>query len=45
VVRYDAAGLAGALGPGYRLLDALAEDHVTPSGKVQRFQFCRFLRA
>lgn len=44
VARYDAAGLASALGPGYRLLDVLAEDHVTPAGKVQRFQFCRFLR-
>jgi len=44
VVRYDAAALGAELGPGYRLLETLGEDHVTPAGKVQRFQFGRFLR-
>ena len=44
VQRYDAAGLSRELGPGYRLLETLGEDHVTPAGTVQRFQFCRFLR-
>ncbi len=45
VVRYDAASLGGELGPAYRLLERLSEDHATPRGKVQRFQFCRFVRA
>ena len=44
VARYDAAAMARELGPGYRLLETLAEEHVTPAGTVQRFQFCRFLR-
>ncbi len=44
VVRYEAAALGAELGSSCRLLDTLAEEHVTPRGKVQRFQFCRFLR-
>jgi len=44
VVRHDAASLARELGPAYRLLETLGEDHATPNGKVQRFQFGRFLR-
>lgn len=45
VVRYDPAALAAELGPAYRLAETLAEDHFTPGGKIQRFQFCRFERA
>ena len=44
VVRYDAAALAAELGPGYHLAETLVEDHLTPKGKVQRFQFCRLER-
>jgi SAM-dependent methyltransferase len=44
VVRYDAPSLLRELGPGYRLAETLNEDHRTPSGGVQRFQFCRFVR-
>lgn len=44
VVRYDAAGLAAELGPGYRLLETRTEDHATPTGNVQRFLYCRFVR-
>lgn len=44
VVRYDPAALAAELGPAYRLIETAAEDHLTPKGKVQRFQFCRFQR-
>ena len=44
VVRYEAETLAAELGLGFQLLESLREDHVTPTGKVQRFQFCRFVR-
>jgi len=44
VVRYCAASLGAELGPAYRLLETSSEDHTTPKGKVQRFQFCRFVR-
>ncbi len=44
VVRYDAGQLGAELGPGYHLVEAVAEDHLTPTGKLQRFQFCRFER-
>lgn len=45
VCRYDPDGLAAALGTGFRLLDSLTEDHVTPAGKIQKFQYCRLVRA
>lgn len=44
VVRYDAGKLAEELGPGYQLVETVAEDHLTPKGRLQRFQFCRFER-
>jgi len=44
VRRYDASGLVAELGPQFRLLATLGEDHQTPSGKVQKFQFCRLAR-
>lgn len=44
VVRYDAAGLAAVLGSSCRLVEAVRDDHLTPKGKTQRFQFCRFVR-
>ena len=45
VVRYDAAGLAAALGPSFSLVDDLRHEHVTPGGKVQAFTFVRVARA
>jgi SAM-dependent methyltransferase len=44
VCRYDADGLAAALGTGFRLLETLPEVHVTPAGTAQRFQYSRFVR-
>jgi SAM-dependent methyltransferase len=44
VARYEPETLAAEVGPGFRLVESLHEDHVTPAGKVQRFQFSRFLR-
>jgi cysteine desulfurase len=44
VVRYEPAALAAELGPGFRLVEAVREAHVTPGGKVQTFQFSRFVR-
>ena len=42
VARYDATLLAERLGPGYRLIQSLMHDHVTPWGSVQRFHFGLF---
>ena len=44
VVRYEPAALAAALGPAFALVESLHEDHLTPSGKVQRFQFSRLVK-
>jgi ubiquinone/menaquinone biosynthesis C-methylase UbiE len=44
VARYEPESLAAELGPGFRLVESTHEDHRTPSGKVQRFQFSRFVR-
>jgi SAM-dependent methyltransferase len=43
VVRYDAAELATALGPGFELVDHAEELHHTPSGAAQAFAYvlCR----
>jgi trans-aconitate methyltransferase len=45
VARYDPEALAAELGDGFRLVESCREDHVTPSGKVQRFQFSRLVRS
>lgn len=42
--RYDAAGLAAQLGPGYELQEQTRESHLTPAGVVQSFQWARFRR-
>lgn len=42
--RYDAAGLASEFTAHFEPVDAMTEDHLTPAGKVQRFQFCRLRR-
>lgn len=45
VVRYDAAGLYAAFGPGFVLVQQSTETHITPAGKQQKFGFYRFKRA
>jgi SAM-dependent methyltransferase len=44
VMRYDAARLAQTLGPGFTLLQSRANDHATPWGSHQSFQFSVFQR-
>jgi hypothetical protein len=44
VVRYSAETLAAELGPELRLVEQTLDDHRTPGGAVQRFQFSRFTR-
>lgn len=44
VRRYDAEGLAAEFAPRFRTVDTFSEEHITPGGKVQKFQFCRLLR-
>lgn len=44
IQRYDADGLAGQFAGHFDLVEARMEDHLTPAGKVQKFQFCQLLR-
>jgi SAM-dependent methyltransferase len=44
VLRWEPDALAREIGPKFRLVESLREDHVTPDGKVQKFQFSRFVR-
>lgn len=44
VARHDAASIAAVLGPGFVLLDSRRDEHATPWGSVQRFQFSLFRR-
>lgn len=44
VRRYDAAGLAAEIGPGFRLVRHWRQDHLTPGGAAQAFQWCVFER-
>ncbi len=44
VTRWEPDALAAELGPSLRLVESVREDHVTPAGKVQRFQFSRLVR-
>ncbi|BDG03117.1 class I SAM-dependent methyltransferase [Anaeromyxobacter oryzae] len=44
VMRYEPETLAAELGPDFRLLEGVRAEHVTPAGKVQQFQFSRFVR-
>lgn len=39
VVRYDAAALGALLGPEFLLRRSDLEEHVTPAGRVQQFQY------
>lgn len=42
VQRYSPATLAAELGPAFNLLEQLQEEHATPAGKPQRFQYSVF---
>ncbi|BAE50024.1 class I SAM-dependent methyltransferase [Paramagnetospirillum magneticum] len=44
VRRHDVASLCALLGPEFRLVEETRQDHVTPAGKVQAFQWVRFIR-
>lgn len=44
IVRYDPEALASTLGPALELVESRRQDHVTPGGNTQRFQFSRFMR-
>jgi len=44
ICRYDADSLASEFATYFEPVDAMTEDHLTPAGKVQRFQFCRLRR-
>ena len=43
-VRYDAEGLAHALGDGFTLIDSMLELHATPFGTTQPFLYALFQR-
>lgn len=42
--RYDGDSLAAEFSRYFEPVAAMAEDHLTPAGKVQSFQFCRLRR-
>ncbi len=44
VIRYSAETLAVELGPQFKLVETVNDDHQTPWGTVQHFQFSRFTR-
>ena len=45
VARYDAQGLHRELGDAFELVETFRNEHRTPSGSVQHFQFSLFRRA
>ncbi|PHR57640.1 MAG: SAM-dependent methyltransferase [Robiginitomaculum sp.] len=44
IVQYDAAGLAAEIGADFSQTEAASENHLTPGGATQKFQYCRFRR-
>lgn len=44
VRRHDSASLAALLGPEFRRVEEARQEHVTPGGNVQKFQWARFVR-
>ena len=44
VVRHDAGSIGKVLGPSFKLIESRRQDHRTPGGAIQRFQFSRFQR-
>jgi trans-aconitate methyltransferase len=45
VMRHDAASIGAVLGEKFALVETRRDDHVTPAGVTQRFQFSLFRRA
>jgi hypothetical protein len=45
VMRHDAASIVSVLGDKFALVETRRDDHVTPAGATQRFQFSLFRRA
>lgn len=43
VVRYSPVSLGQELGNEFRLVGSFVEEHVTPAGATQLFQWCRFV--
>lgn len=44
IIQYDAKSLSSELGDAFSLLNSWREDHVTPGGGVQAFNWCLFRR-
>jgi ubiquinone/menaquinone biosynthesis C-methylase UbiE len=44
IQRYEPDELAAQLGAEFRLVESLHEEHTTPGGKLQAFQYSRFQR-
>jgi hypothetical protein len=44
VVRYDPAQLSAEFGPAFALIGMRRDDHQTPCGDIQNFQFSVFRR-
>jgi len=44
ILQYDAETLSSELGSAFSLLESWREDHVTPGGGVQAFNWCLFRR-
>jgi SAM-dependent methyltransferase len=44
VMRYSAETLSRELGPTFRLVETLTDEHHTPTGGMQRFCYNRFIR-
>jgi ubiquinone/menaquinone biosynthesis C-methylase UbiE len=42
IVRYSSQTLQAELGKGFRLIEALEEEHQTPFNTAQKFIYCRF---
>lgn len=42
VQHYSVAGLEAELGPAFKLMFSKKEQHITPSGTVQNFNYCYF---
>ncbi len=40
VVRYDSKELHNEFGNGYKLIDHIEEEHLTPKGAIQKFIYC-----
>ncbi len=45
IVQYNTAKLLGELGPDFRLVEEVAEEHLTPAQQVQKFAYFRILYA